>query len=41
MCGFKDFEPLKEALGGEEAFIRAILDHLGIYARHARASAPL
>jgi len=40
MCGFKDFEPLKEALGGEEAFIRAVLDHLGIFARHARVSTP-
>ena len=37
MIGFKEFEPLKEALGGEEPFIRAILDHLGIYARHAKA----
>ena len=37
MAGFKEFEGLKEELGGEEAFIRALLDHLGIYARHARA----
>jgi AcrR family transcriptional regulator len=36
MVGFKEFEPLKQALGGEDALIRAILDHLGIYARHAR-----
>jgi AcrR family transcriptional regulator len=36
MAGFKEFAALKEAMGGEEAFIRAILDHLGIYARHAR-----
>jgi len=36
MVGFKEFKDLKEALGGEEAFSRAILDHLGIYARHAR-----
>jgi AcrR family transcriptional regulator len=40
MCGFKDFGTLKEALGGEEAFIRAIFDHLGIYARHARVAIP-
>jgi len=36
MAGFKEFSALKEAMGGEEAFIRGILDHLGIYARHAR-----
>jgi AcrR family transcriptional regulator len=36
MIGFKEFEPLKKALGGEDALVRAILDHLGIYARHAR-----
>jgi AcrR family transcriptional regulator len=36
MAGFKDFEELKAEMGGEEAFVRAILDHLGIYARHVR-----
>ena len=36
MAGFKEFEPLKQQLGGEEAFARAVLDHLGIYARHVR-----
>lgn len=36
MVGFKEFEPLKQALGGEDALVRAILDHLGIYARHVR-----
>lgn len=36
MVGFKEFEGIKQALGGEAAFIRAILGHLGIYARHAR-----
>lgn len=30
MAGFKEFEPLKEALGGEEAFVRAVLRHVGI-----------
>jgi AcrR family transcriptional regulator len=33
MVGFKEFEPLKTAMGGEEAFVRAILDHVGIYSR--------
>jgi AcrR family transcriptional regulator len=36
MVGFKEFQGLKEAMGGEEAFIRAILDHLGIYARNVQ-----
>jgi AcrR family transcriptional regulator len=30
MAGFKEFEPLKAALGGEEAFVRAVLRHVGI-----------
>ena len=33
MAGFKEFEPLKTALGGEEAFVRALLSHVGIFAR--------
>jgi AcrR family transcriptional regulator len=33
MAGFKEFEPLKEALGGEEPFVRAILNHVGIFSR--------
>jgi AcrR family transcriptional regulator len=33
MLGFREFEPLKAALGGEESFARAVLDHVGIYAR--------
>ena len=32
MVGFREFEPLKAAMGGEEAFVRAILSHVGIYA---------
>jgi AcrR family transcriptional regulator len=40
MAGFKEFEGVKAALGGEEPFVRAVLDHLGIYARQARARAP-
>jgi hypothetical protein len=33
MAAFKEFAPLKESLGGEEAFVRALLDHVGIFAR--------
>lgn len=33
MIGFREFEPLKAALGGEEGFARAVLEHVGIYAR--------
>ncbi len=33
MAGFKEFEPLKEAMGGEEAFVRGLLNHVGIFAR--------
>ena len=36
MVGFKEFEPLKKALGGEDELVRRILSHLGIYARHAK-----
>jgi AcrR family transcriptional regulator len=36
MVGFKEFEPLKEAMGGEEAFVRAILRHTGVFARRSR-----
>jgi AcrR family transcriptional regulator len=32
MASFKEFEPLKEELGGEEAFVRAVLDHIGVFA---------
>jgi AcrR family transcriptional regulator len=28
---FQQFQPLKEALGGEDAFVRAVLDHLGMF----------
>lgn len=38
MVGFKEFEPLREALGGEEAFVRAILRHTGIFARRPRVA---
>jgi AcrR family transcriptional regulator len=33
MAGFKQFDSLKEALGGEEAFLRAVFDHLGMFAK--------
>jgi AcrR family transcriptional regulator len=36
MVGFKEFAPLREALGGEEAFVRALLGHVGIFARKTR-----
>ena len=38
MAGFKEFAALKESLGGEEAFVRAILSHVGIYARRSPAT---
>jgi AcrR family transcriptional regulator len=34
MAGFKEFEPLKAALGGEDAFVRAVFGHVGIFARN-------
>ena len=36
MAGFKEFEPLKQALGGEEPFVRALLSHVGIFARRPK-----
>jgi AcrR family transcriptional regulator len=33
MSGFKQFEPLKEAVGGETAFFRAVFSHLGLSPR--------
>ena len=33
MIGFKQFAPLKEMLGGEEAFLRAVFEHLGMFAK--------
>jgi AcrR family transcriptional regulator len=33
MIGFKQFEPLKQALGGEEGFLRAVFEHLGMFAK--------
>lgn len=31
--GFRQFDPLKEALGGEEAFFRAVFEHMGVFAK--------
>ena len=33
MISFKQFDPLKEALGGEEAFLRGVFEHLGMFAK--------
>jgi AcrR family transcriptional regulator len=40
MSSFREFEPLKEAMGGEENFVRAILDHIGVYVRPGRDKPP-
>lgn len=34
MAGFKQFQPLKDALGGERAFLDAVLSHLGLFTPH-------
>ena len=39
MLGLKQFEPLKQALGGEEALARALLGHVTAYSHHRRAAA--
>ncbi|HXQ14636.1 MAG TPA: TetR/AcrR family transcriptional regulator [Caulobacteraceae bacterium] len=31
MANFKEFQPLKEAMGGDEAFLRAVLRHFGTF----------
>ncbi|PIB91492.1 TetR/AcrR family transcriptional regulator [Caulobacter sp. FWC2] len=33
MIGFKQFTTLKAQLGGEEAFLRAVFEHLGMFAK--------
>jgi AcrR family transcriptional regulator len=33
MSGFRQFETLKKELGGEEAFLRGVLEHLGMFAK--------
>lgn len=35
MAGFKQFDELKEALGDETAFLRAVLEHMGLH-QHRR-----
>lgn len=37
MTSFKQFAPLKELLGGEEAFLRGVLEHLGMFAKFDKA----
>lgn len=32
MASFKQFDTLKEALGGEEAFLRGVFEHMGVFA---------
>jgi AcrR family transcriptional regulator len=39
MAAFKEFDPLKEAMGGEEPFVRALLDHIGVFAGRRRRDA--
>ena len=36
MISFKQFAPLKELLGGEDAFLRAVFEHLGMFAKYDR-----
>jgi AcrR family transcriptional regulator len=31
MSGFAQFRPLKASLGGEDAFLRGVLDHMGMF----------
>jgi AcrR family transcriptional regulator len=33
MSGFAEFRPLKEAMGGEQAFLRGVLDHMSLNRR--------
>ena len=40
MVGFKEFEPLKKAYGGDVPFIRAVLGHVGLF-DHLRRVPPL
>ena len=38
MAGFKEFESLKAQLGGERPFVRAVLDHIGVFTPKAKAA---
>ena len=33
MVAFKQFDPIKTAMGGEDAFLRGVFEHLGIFAQ--------
>jgi AcrR family transcriptional regulator len=35
MCNFKDFQALKERMGGNEAFLKGILRHFGTFQAHS------
>jgi AcrR family transcriptional regulator len=39
MSMFKQFAPLKDAFGGEQGFLRAVLSHLGMFNRKSPTSA--
>jgi hypothetical protein len=34
MCNFKEFKALKDAMGGDEAFLRGVLRHIGAFSAH-------
>lgn len=36
MAGFAQFKPLKDQLGGEEAFFRGVFEHMGLFAKGLR-----
>ena len=36
MISFKQFEPLKDLLGGEDAFLQAVFEHLGMFSKYDR-----
>jgi len=33
MASFPQFQPLKDAVGGEEAFLRGVFEHMGVFAK--------
>jgi AcrR family transcriptional regulator len=39
MAGFKDFEPLKDAMGGDDAFLMGVLNHIGVLSGRHKAKA--
>jgi AcrR family transcriptional regulator len=40
MAAFKQFQPIKDALGGEEAFLRGVFEHMGVYAKGLQGPSP-